>query len=270
MASRPWKRLALGFLAITMILSACGKAPSGGTAAKKTLLDEIKARGYITVATSGDNAPTSFANEKNEIIGLDADWAQIVADHLGVKVQFKRLEFKGIIPGLLAGTFDVGMSGINVTEERLKTIAFSEHYGYEEVVAIFPESRTDIHSVEDIKGKVVGVVTGSTNGEVPVREVGGFKDIKLYPGIAELFQDLKNERTEVVVTGKIMAGHWTNTEGKGYKLSEKGLAGRKIAIAMRQDVPELQAAINEAIQKAKANGKYEELAKKWIGTTFSQ
>ncbi|MET3505298.1 substrate-binding periplasmic protein [Halalkalibacter oceani] len=233
-------------------------------------LAEILERGSIIIATSGNNAPTIFPNEQNELVGIDADWAQIIADHLGVEIDWRRMDFKGLIPGVTAGNFDIAMSGINVTEERLEALYFSDHYAFDEVVAVFPESTTDIHSPEDITDRVVGVVAGSTNGEAPAEEIGGYKELKSYPGLAEALHDLKNGRTEVVITGKMLAGHWIQTEGEGFTTSEEGLNGREVAVALNKGEDDLKAAIDEAIQNAKEQGKYEEIAEKWLGTTFSE
>ncbi|MDF2962933.1 MAG: hypothetical protein K0S39_4668, partial [Paenibacillus sp.] len=172
-------------LSLVLLISACsGSAPAPAANGKadpaassaKGLLADIKKRGTIVIATSGNNAPTIFPNEKNELVGIDAEWAKIIADHLGVKIEWKRMEFSGIIPGLLTGNFDIGLSGIGVTEERLKTLDFSEHVAYDEVVAVYNKKTTGINSPEDIKGRIVGVVTGSSNGDAPARKIGGYKE----------------------------------------------------------------------------------------------
>ncbi|SFK68148.1 polar amino acid transport system substrate-binding protein [Paenibacillus sp. 1_12] len=266
-------------LSLVLLISACSSsapAPAAngksdaGSSNVKGLLADIKKRGTIVIATSGNNAPTIFPNEKNELVGIDAEWAKIIADHLGVKIEWKRMDFSGIIPGLMTGNFDIGLSGIGVTEERLKTLDFSEHIAYDEVVAVYNKKTTGINSPEDIKGRIVGVVTGSSNGDAPARKIGGYKELKTYPGQAEAFHDLQNGRIEVMVTGKMLAGHWIKTEGKDYMVSPKGLEGRKLAVAMKQGEPDLKNAINEAILAAKKQGKYEEIAQKWLGSTFSQ
>lgn len=258
------KGLVILFIVISLlVLSACGKSEQSG-------LESIKEKGKIVIATSGDNPPTIFPNEKNELVGIDADWAVIIAKDLGVEIEWKRVDFKGIIPGITSGNFDIGMSGILVTEERKKAIDFSEPYANDEAVVIFPEEVTNIKSPKDIKDKIVGVVTGSSNGEAPVKEIGGYKELKQYPGVAQALADLQNERVDVVVTGKVAAGHWLKSEGKGYKMSEEGIAGTGMAAVISKENKDLTEAINKAILKAKEEGKYEEIAEKWLDTTFSE
>ena len=260
------KRLFLSFMffAILLVLVACGGQE------EKSLLDQIKERGYITIATSGDNPPTIYPNEKNELIGLDADWAKEIADGLGVDIEWKRMDFPGIIPSITAKQVDIAMSCISVTDARMEVVEFTEYYAFEDVIAIFPEGTTDIKSPLDIKGKVVGVVSGSHNGEAPAREIGGFKDLITYPGIATVFEDLKTGRIEVAITGRVVGGYWLQNEGQGYKMSDEGYLGSKIAVVVNKDNPELRDAINEIIKKGKEEGKYKEYALKHIGTEFAQ
>lgn len=234
----------------------------------ESIVEEIKNRGYITIATSGDNPPTIYPDENNELVGLDADWAKEIADYLGVEIEWKRMDFKGIIPSITSKQVDIGMSGISVTEERAKEIDFTEHYAFEDVIAIFPEDTTDIKSPLDIKDKKVGVVAGSHNGEAPAKEIGGYEDLISYPSVSTALEDLKNGRTDVVLTGRIVGGDWLQKEGEGFKMSEEGYKGSKIAIAVDKDNSELKELINEAITKGKESGKYEEYAKKHVGTEF--
>lgn len=254
--------LLISMMFVVALLAGCGK--------EEDIITQIQERGYITIATSGNNRPTIYPNEKNELVGLDADWAQIVADHLGVDIEWKVMDFKGTIPAVTAGQVDIAMSGISVTEERAKTVDFSDSYAFEDVIAVYPEDVTDIESAEDIEGKIVGVVAGSSNGEAPVLEIGGYEKMVQYPSLANVFADLKNGRTDLAVTGRIVAGDWLVREGEGYKMTKKGYLGSKIAIVVDKKNPELTATINEAIKKAKEEGKYEELAIKHIGSEFAQ
>jgi polar amino acid transport system substrate-binding protein len=104
-----------------------------------------------------------------------------------------------------------------------------------------------------------------------VARIGTAKSVKRYPGQAEAFGDLKNRRCEVMVTGRILAAYWIKSgEGKGFTVSQQGSDGTSIAVGVPKDSPELLAAINKAIAKAKGEGMYDSIAEKWLGTKFSQ
>lgn len=246
------------------ILTACG----GGSDDK---VKEIQDKGVITIATSGNNPPTIYPDKNNELVGLDVDWANLIADELGVDIEWKEMDFKGTVPSVKSKQADMAMSGISVTEERAEEVDFTEHYAFEDVIAIYnPDVVDDVTGPEDIEGKIVGVVAGSHNGEAPVEEIGGYKELKTYPGLANVFEDLKNKRIEVAVTGRVVGGDWMLREGKekGYVISEDGYLGSKIAIAISKDNEELTEKVTEIIKQAKDDGKYEEIAKEHTGEEF--
>ena len=78
-------------------------------------LPEIKHRGQLIAATSGNLPPVTYLNEKNELIGYDIEVGRFIAKHIGVKLDLVRLDWKGILPGLQTGRFDLVFSNVNVT-----------------------------------------------------------------------------------------------------------------------------------------------------------
>jgi ABC-type amino acid transport substrate-binding protein len=263
MKPRRTTRFLLAALAAGLALSACS---SGGSD-----LDEVKSHGTITIGTSGNNAPTIFRDPSGGFVGIDADWANLIAKKLGVKVEWKTLDFSGIVPGLQAKKFDIAMSGLRVTEERKKVIDFSDPIGYDEAVAVFPDKEKGITGPEDIKGHTVCVVAGSSNGELPVQRIGTAAKVTRYPGQAEAFSDLKNGRCQIMVTGRILALHWIKSgDGAGFKVSDKGTDGTALAVGVPKGSDALLKAINEAIADAKKDGAYESIAQKWLGEPFRQ
>ena len=77
-------------------------------------------------ANSG--APYVFrdANNPNKIIGVDADIIQALAEHLGMKAEFVQNQWDGLIPGLIAGNYDVVIDGLEIIEEREQSVSFSD------------------------------------------------------------------------------------------------------------------------------------------------
>jgi polar amino acid transport system substrate-binding protein len=250
--------LALAFVALTGACSSSGSA-----------LQKVQTHKTIVIGTSGNNAPTIFRSPSAGLIGIDADWADIIAKKLGVKVQWKVVDFQGIVPGLQAQQFDAAMSGLRVTPERKKVIDFSDPIGYDEAAVVFPTGMTGITGPNDIKGRTVCVVAGSSNGELPVQRIGTAAKVTRYPGQAEAFADLKNRRCQVMVTGRILARYWIKSgQGAGFTLSQEGTDGTALAVGVPKGSGDLLKAINKAISDAKKGGAYDRIANKWLGESF--
>lgn len=254
--------LALGSV-VMLTLTSCGSGEANA-------LEHIKESGVLAIGTSGNNIPTIYRDDSGELIGIDVDWANIVAEDLGVEIEWKVLDFKGIVPGLKSERFDVAMSGLRITDERKEVIDFSQPIATDDAIVVYPEEMSGITSPEDIAGKSVCVVAGSSNGDQPAQRIGTAEKVRAFPGIAEAFAGLTTDRCDVMMTGRALAGAWiASGDGEGYAISKKGSDCAELAIGVPKGSPELLAAINESIDAAKEEGKYEEIAQEWIGEPYA-
>jgi len=81
----------------------------------------IKTRGHLIAGPVATSPPVSFLNDKNELTGYDIEVRRFIANHLGVKLDLVRLDWKGILPGLQTGR-DAGAQG-DVSTTRSRTHA---------------------------------------------------------------------------------------------------------------------------------------------------
>src|SRR3712207_4805249 len=105
----------------------------------------------INVATMGDAKPYVFTDENGEITGFDAELFRDVAARLGFKddqVVFTGMDFAAIMPAVANGRYDVGVAAIGTTEERKKTVDFSDGYlaGYLSVISAEDRKSTRLNS----------------------------------------------------------------------------------------------------------------------------
>lgn len=99
-------------------------------AAEAGHLEEISARGTIRIGTTGDYRPMSYFNaETGEYEGIDAELSKIIADSLGVKIEYVPTTWKTLTADTLAGKFDIALCGISRNYARAKTLAMSDGYG---------------------------------------------------------------------------------------------------------------------------------------------
>ena len=121
----------------------------------------VKEKGEIKMAMSGQYPPFNFVDDKNQLTGFDVEIGQAVAKRIGIKATPLSTAWDGIIAGLLANKYELICGSMAITEERLKSIDFSDPY-YRSGAHLFVKKGSAVKSVADLTGKKVGVTLGTT------------------------------------------------------------------------------------------------------------
>ena len=259
----------------TSVMAGCGTAKeesngketesSGDTAENQ--LEAIKDRGKLLIATSGNFRPLTFAGDDGELTGFDIELGTLIAEKLGVEVEFVTGDIAGLLTGMQSGQYDLCMSGMTITEERKKSVDFSQTYGQTALIAVTQEDNDKVTGLDDFSGLTVGSL-GGTPQYAYTESVGGYDELKDYKGNAEAFQDLKMGRMDVYVVSKIVARDFiendTDTENP-LKMVGETRNPSYMGIAMPKEQPELQQAINDILQELIEDGTMDELSEKWFG-----
>ena len=98
--------------------------------AQKTLAD-IQEAGELVVGTSADFPPFEWVvldGGEAQVVGIDADLAQLIADEIGVELVIEDTSFDGLIPSVSSGRVDMVLAGMTYSEERAEQVDFSEVY----------------------------------------------------------------------------------------------------------------------------------------------
>lgn len=141
-------------------------AADSGAASPAAKLVPGKFKSGVTVATSQGYPPTDFVASDGKITGFDYDLGQALAAKLGIPFKFQETTFAAIIPGILAGKFNLVMDDMDDTPDREKQLMFVDYFkaGYAIVV---PEAQAGrIHGLSDLCGKTVAVTQGTTNATI--------------------------------------------------------------------------------------------------------
>ena len=86
-----------------------------------------RSNGILVMATNAAFVPYEFYQDQ-KVVGIDAEMAQAVCDKLGMELKIEDMEFDSIINAVTSGKADVGVAGMTVTEDRLKSVDFSDPY----------------------------------------------------------------------------------------------------------------------------------------------
>ena len=238
-------------------------------AAEGADLQEIKNRGRMIAATSGNLPPNTFVDANNQLTGYDIEVGRLVEKALGVPIQFERLDWKGILPGLQTGRFDAVFSNVNITAERKEIFDYSIPYSRAAVVAVVRSGAAGIASYKDLKDKNVGAISGGMDGEIPAREIdkkhGPFKSFKGYPGYAEMFTDMRAGRLDVIVCPDLAAADYLVKNPGAATIAGEPYAVRYVGVPMQKGSVQLKSLIDATIRKTRGDGTLDQLAKRFFG-----
>lgn len=250
-------RKAVVFTLVVFMCSLLAGAVTAGDLAK------VKEKGEIKMAMSGQYPPFNFVDDKNQLTGFDVEIGQAVAKRIGIKAVPLSTAWDGIIAGLLANKYELICGSMAITEERLKSIDFSDPY-YRSGAQLFVKKGAAIKSVADLAGKKVGVTLGTTY-EKWVRENISGADVRTYKGVPDMILEVNYGRIDGFITDKIVGALAIKQKGVPIALAGDLLYEEKMGIALRQNNPDLKAAMNEALTAIKDDGTYEKISMKWLG-----
>lgn len=219
----------------------------------------------LTMGTNAAFPPfeyTTSAGLVGEFDGIDVAIAKQIADDMGTELEIADMDFDGLIAAVSTGKVDMVAAGMTATDERRKSVDFSDTYYVASQVMVVAADNTDITKAEDLKNdKKVGVVLGYTGDGIVTEdlEIAEDKITRANRGI-DIVQDVKNGKLDAVVidsaTGVALA------EKNGLKVVEDAEAfeTEEYAIAVKKGNKELLEKINATLAEMKSSGAIENLA----------
>src|ERR1700754_584996 len=163
----------------------------GITAASPALADTMVVGAYPA------NPPWEYKTDSGEFEGFEVDLAKEIGKRIGADVEFQDLGFQALFAATSSGRIDFAISSISVNNDRLQNQSFTQPY-YDSDGTIFGTPTSAIHSLDDLKGKTVGVLSGST-GESWAKANSdklGLADIKSYNAQQDLLLEVQNGRVD--------------------------------------------------------------------------
>lgn len=219
----------------------------------------------ITMGTSPDYPPYESVDAagSGEIVGLDVDIAKYIAGKLGYKLAIAPSDFDGLIAALQTKRVDFVMSGMSVTDERKKSVDFSDSY-YHARNTIVSLSKNGYQSLDELEGKRIGVQLGSTQ-EMVAKGLTGVQLLSLNK-IPDLIQALKAGRIDAAIVEDAVAADYANANvDLKFAMLPPSPDDQGYAIAFPKGSP-LTAQFNGVLQQMKADGTLQQMIDKTFGT----
>jgi polar amino acid transport system substrate-binding protein len=217
----------------------------------------------VRVVTDATWPPFEILDEKTkEIQGLDIDIMKAIAADQGLDVEFINVPFDSALAGLAQCQYDAGISSITITDERKKTMAFSDPYFVAGQIITVNAANTAINSVDDLKGKKIGAQIGTT-GAIEANKIQGAQ-FTGYDTIDPAFLAVMTNQIDAVIADNPLAIGYVAKNSAKLKTVGKVFTDENYGIAVCPKNADLLARINKGLANVKAAGKIDEITKTWM------
>ena len=207
-----------------------------------------------------------FRNDKNELVGFDIDASKELAKRLGIKVEHIPTVWDTVILSLKSKKFDIIWSGMSITAEREKEIAFTKAYIMEKQVIVVKKGNKKIKGLKDItEATIVGVQLGSTSEEALKKLNKKFKEIKKYDKNTDAFMDLKIGRIDVLAVDELVGRYYLSQKPGEYSVLKEELLSEPIGIGMKKEDVALKEKIQKTLDGMFKDGTMKKISIKWFG-----
>lgn len=267
------KAAVLGLAAAGMILmGGCGgsgnqKAASSGSgsSSQSALMQKIKKDGKLVVGTASgfplyEFLDTSVKDQK-KIDGIDMKIAEAVAQKLGVKLEVQDMTFQSLLSSITTGKVDIAISAINPTEERKKTVDFSNNYlEGKQTLLVRKEDAGKYKSLADFEGKKIAVQKSTIQEKLATSQIPNAQIVALAK-VPDALLELKQGKVDAVPVQNIVGGQYlvTNDDLAATNIYfDKYSGGSAVAVPKGSD--DVIAVINEVIKENQENGNID----KWV------
>ncbi|KEA52068.1 ABC transporter substrate-binding protein [Mangrovibacter sp. MFB070] len=244
-------------------------------------LSDIKSSGKITVGIDPTFPPYEYTNDQGQITGYSVAIMQSFAKNLGVKLEFQKTAFSGILPGLISGAFDAEGSSLNITAERAKKVLFTVPYSKTVNGVLVRKSEAGKFSGKTLSPESLSGMRGAVKtASVPEQLLKSFNQQLAKEGkkaitiinvdsLDQTVSTLMTKRADFVFDDiSVLAPVVKKYPEKVAQVGEVGPA-QWMGWATRKDDTSLNKALSEHILAMQKDGELAKLQKTYLGTTFT-
>ena len=273
-------------VALASTLAACGggstpKADASASTAPTTvntaaplyneLPQRIKDQGSITIGSSIEYAPMEYYDTDGKtVLGFDKEHGDLLAQQVGVPMEWNNSKFDGLITQLNSGRFDMLSSAMTDNPERQQKVDFVDYYRAGMVLIVQKGNPKAIASVDDLCGKTVAVMRGSAQDQYMLTTVqpkctaaGAPIELLAFDSESEALLQVKQGRAAAGMQDYPVAVYNVQQSGGAYETVGEQVISNPLGLAFRKDDTQLRDVMQKAVQATVDDGSYAKLIEKY-------
>ena len=231
--------------------------------------DEIKKKGEIAIGIDVGQAPFGIIDKSMKETGSDVEAARLLAQDMGVKLKIVPVTPANRIPILSTRKVDAVMASFSITEERKKVIDFSQPYSVIQS-AVYAPASMKVSKVEDLAGSAIAVARGSTNDLLITEQTKSVPNVSImrYDDNATSLTAVASGQQEVYVAAPSLMTELNKMKPVKQLEQKLVLQTFPIGVGLSKRDTELRTYIDAWVQKNLANGKLDEIYKRFHGASL--
>src|SRR5690625_2909514 len=246
-------------MAVSAILFACGGDDEAKSDAGNNEDGEIT---KLVVGTDATYAPMEYMDDNGEIVGIDIDIVQAIADELGIEVEFKNIGWEPLFPAVDNGEVDFAVSSITITDKREESYDFTDPYYIANQLILVPED-SDITSFADLKDDKRISAQINTTGHMKVQELIGetSPNIVAAETMPLAITEMINGNADASVGDNSTVNEYlqNNSDAAIKTIEDDSFEKEYYGLMVKKGNDEVRELLNEGIEKIKENGTLEEI-----------
>ncbi len=229
----------------------------------------------LRFVTDSDYPPFNYFDEDGALTGFNIDLARAVCLELEVRCDIQAKEWSNLIPSLNNNEADAIIASLAIKKDTIQQVAFTESYFRMHARFIIQSDQSfERATPEEFSGYNIGVLTGTAH-EAYLKDFFTSSTVTGYKSAEELYEALQTKKVNAIFGDGISMMFWLNgTDSQGCcqyiggAFTEPRYFGEGVGIAVAKDNPKLKVAINQALERVKKTGRYEELILRYFPLRF--
>jgi polar amino acid transport system substrate-binding protein len=269
--TRLWLVIAMiAALFATALVAGCGDDDDDDDAATEATTGETTAsfetieEGVLTVGTDAPYPPFLIGNpEDPDFSGYEIELFNAISEILGLEPQYSNTNFAAVFRDTANGLFDIAVVSSTILPERERVVDFTDPH-YEAQQALLVTEDSDIASVDDLEGVIVGAQDGTTGEQYANNETGA-SEVRGFPQGPDAITALVTGQVDATIIDQPVAVDAVEKQG-GMVIAEEIQTDELYGFPVAPDNDGLREAVNEALAQLKEDGTVDELYEKYFST----
>ena len=239
--------------AASMLLAACGADDSSNSSDGELT--------KLVAGTEATFAPFEYMNESGEIVGIDREILDAIAEETGVEIEMRSVGWDPLFTQVKNSEIELGASAITINDKRKETYDFTTPY-FEATQVIVVKNDSTVKSLADLEDQKIAVQINSTGHEAAKKVFGETStNIAAFENLPVALLEVINGSTVAAIgDNAVVYEYLKNNPDADLKVIEDGSFDKEYyGLMVKKGNKEVLDLLNEGLEKMKESGKLAEI-----------